>query len=286
MGREVRRVPVDFDWPLEKIWDGFVNPLGDFPACPDCSYETADTLMDQLFPNPHRRGSGLTPEAFAVDQTFYAHQVEAAVGTPAQAGVSRGARLIAWGDKLGQAEVDNLVAEGRLREYIDGKWESVPRTAAEVNAQQHGGGLMGHDGINRWILVKFRCKVLGIEMNCSTCKGEGDIATDEQRDAYENWKPTPPPTGEGWQVWETVSEGSPITPVFPTSEGLVDYLATYGTTWDQSRAARGAAIPGGPWRREAAEKFVNDGFAVSFITSDNGLFEGGRDADLLAEGKA
>ena len=26
-----------------------------------------------------------------------------------------------------------------------------------------------------------------------------------------------PPIGDGWQVWETVSEGSPVTPVFATT---------------------------------------------------------------------
>ena len=26
MGRELKRVPLDFDWPLNKPWEGFVNP--------------------------------------------------------------------------------------------------------------------------------------------------------------------------------------------------------------------------------------------------------------------
>ena len=288
MGREIKRVPVGWDWPLEKIWEGYVNPLAsDWPPCPDCSYPRGENLIEHMFGTGRPRGSGLTPEAYAIQESFYSHQIDTIVTGGGRFGVSEGAKQLAWHDKLGQAEVDNLVAEGRLREWKDGKWESVPRTAAEVNASQHNGsgisGLGGHDAINRWILVEFRCKVLGIELSCPTCKGHGDIATDEQRDAYENWERTEPPTGEGWQVWETVSEGSPITPVFPTAEELVDYLATKGTTWDQKPSAFGGDR--GPWRREAAESFVKSGFAMSFTTivGEDGkglLLQGGRDDDV------
>lgn len=34
-----------------------------------------------------------------------------------------------------------------------------------------------------------------------------------------------PPAGEGYQIWETVSEGSPISPVFATPEELAHYMA-------------------------------------------------------------
>ena len=50
-----------------------------------------------------------------------------------------------------------------------------------------------------------------------------------------------PPTGDGWQLWETVTEGSPISPVFATPEELADWLVsadndtsiTKGTTREQ-----------------------------------------------------
>lgn len=34
-----------------------------------------------------------------------------------------------------------------------------------------------------------------------------------------------PPSGAGWQMWETCSEGSPISPVFETPELLAHWLA-------------------------------------------------------------
>jgi hypothetical protein len=61
-----------------------------------------------------------------------------------------------------------------------------------------------------------------------------------------------------FQVWETVSEGTPVTPPFETKEALIDYLAIEGDFWDQRRGD-------GPWRRDAATRFVNAGWAPSLI---------------------
>lgn len=38
MGRQIRRVPLDFDWPLDTVWAGFLMPdRFDEDACPDCT---------------------------------------------------------------------------------------------------------------------------------------------------------------------------------------------------------------------------------------------------------
>lgn len=63
-----------------------------------------------------------------------------------------------------------------------------------------------------------------------------------------------------FQVYETVSEGTPVTPPFATKGDLVDYLALNGDFWDQKRGD-------GPWRRENAEKFVGTGWAPSLIVT-------------------
>ncbi len=39
-----------------------------------------------------------------------------------------------------------------------------------------------------------------------------------------------PPKGDGWQMWETTSEGSPISPVCETPEGLARWLADNGAS--------------------------------------------------------
>jgi hypothetical protein len=38
-----------------------------------------------------------------------------------------------------------------------------------------------------------------------------------------------PPEGPGWQLWETTSEGSPISPVFKSPEDLADWCVPNAT---------------------------------------------------------
>jgi hypothetical protein len=75
------------------------------------------------------------------------------------------------------------------------------------------------------------------------------------RDYYRPWQDD---EATWFQVWETVSEGTPVTPPFATRAELVDYLATHGDFWDQKRGD-------GPWPRSAAEKFVGDGWAPTMV---------------------
>lgn len=60
------------------------------------------------------------------------------------------------------------------------------------------------------------------------------------------------------QVWETVSEGTPVSPPFATKEELINYLVAYGDFWDQKRG-------NGGWDRKAAEEFVGAGWAPSLV---------------------
>jgi hypothetical protein len=49
---------------------------------------------------------------------------------------------------------------------------------------------------------------------CDMCEGEGKVCPELAL-----------PCGPGWQMWETTSEGSPISPVFQTPEELARWLA-------------------------------------------------------------
>lgn len=62
------------------------------------------------------------------------------------------------------------------------------------------------------------------------------------------------------QVYETVSEGTPVSPPFATKADLVDYLTTHGDFWDQKCGE-------GPWQRQATERFVEEGFAPSMTVT-------------------
>ncbi len=53
MGREIRRVPIDFDWPLEKVWPGFVNPFFDSDSMSgnvSAAQQTAYDAWEQMPP--------------------------------------------------------------------------------------------------------------------------------------------------------------------------------------------------------------------------------------------
>lgn len=247
MSREVRRVPLDFDWPLSSTWRGYLLPESlRLPPCTACG------------------GEGWSAEARAIADTFYPHTIPGDRATQ---------DALAWHDKIGQKEVDHLLKKGRLGTWRDGAWHHDPLTADEVNARQHAGALDGHDAINRGLLIEFRCKRLGISMRCPECQGHGDVEKyPGQRAEADAWEPTDPPTGDAWQLWETVSEGSPITPAFATADDLIEHLATVGTSW------------GGPLRRPSAEAIVHQGGTFgSFVAIGREVLDSTADADRIAE---
>ncbi len=69
-----------------------------------------------------------------------------------------------------------------------------------------------------------------------------------------------PPVGEGWQLWQTVSDG-PISPVFATADELIDWMSQPLSFEQQSRTDPGP-YPANPWgqgwRKSTAEQFVKD----------------------------
>lgn len=278
MGREVKRVALDFDWPLDKVWGGYLNPFyKQCIDCPDCegtgSSPEAKALGDRWYGNapfkPEDRGSA----PFTPDHPHIWALANRNVRSGWTPDVRREAeRLCAhfnsgWSHHLNADDVAALVAANRLYDltstWTAGKgWQPKEPpyhpTPQEVNDWSLSG--IGHDSINRWTVVEAECKRLGCSTTCARCEGEGSLwPTPAIKQAAEDWKDTEPPTGDGWQVWETVSEGSPITPVFATREDLIDYLVENGDLWDQKRHEGG-------WSRENAERFVRTAWAPSGLS--------------------
>jgi hypothetical protein len=49
MGREIKRVLLDFDWPLKQVWSGYINPhYRDCPQCKAGYSKTYETLAGHL----------------------------------------------------------------------------------------------------------------------------------------------------------------------------------------------------------------------------------------------
>jgi hypothetical protein len=61
-----------------------------------------------------------------------------------------------------------------------------------------------------------------------------------------------------YAVYETVSEGTPVTPAFATKAELIDHLVAHGDAWDEKRG-------NGGWDRAAAERFVDREWAPSMM---------------------
>lgn len=220
MGRELKRVPLDFDWPLGMIWKGFLNPY----ASQDC------TACGK---------SGYNPETKKIYDSWYDFE-------------NRRGRYDCWCYNLTQEDVQALLDAGRLWDFTRvprpgqedlPRWENgwlkesngyIP-TAEEVNAWARQG--TGHDGINHWVCAKAKAERLGVYGLCKYCQGKGYIfATPEIEKLHEEWESFEPPEGEGYQLWSTTTEGHPMSPVFKTLNELCEWCADNETTFGSFKA--------------------------------------------------
>jgi hypothetical protein len=90
-----------------------------------------------------------------------------------------------------------------------------------------------------------------------TCPKDEDACADNCERNYS------PPRGEGWQLWQTVSDG-PISPVFKTAEELIDWMCQPEP--DPVLQGRKSGPWAQGWHRQTAERFVRGpGWAPSFF---------------------
>lgn len=68
------------------------------------------------------------------------------------------------------------------------------------------------------------------------------------------------PTGDWYQLYETVSEGTPLSPPFPEKKLLVDWLSDNKDYW------------GHTWTPEQAEAMVRDEYAPSMIMQNGKIY--------------
>lgn len=87
---------------------------------------------------------------------------------------------------------------------------------------------------------------------------------DDEIDWWDTHGKVDPTPGEGYQLWETVSEGSPISPVFATADELAEWMASPAYTWHGSGLSK-----------ETYLSFIAEGWAPSFMASPStGLISG------------
>lgn len=281
MGREIKRVPLDFDWPMDKVWEGFLTPdrLHE-EKCATCDGDGGSPLGRHLHArwygnvpfDPAETGStpytAETPAVRAFAERNVAHSPQY-YGTSERA-VTREAQRLAdlfngqWSHHLHQDDVDELIKHNRLHDFThewtkgDGWQPKDPKpvvTAAEVNVWSLAG--FGHDAINCWVVVGAACERAGDPGKCLACDGHGSTERyPGQREERDAWTATEPPVGDGWQLWSTTTEGHPMSPVFETGERLAWWMSQNDCLFARSRPTY-----------EAALKFVGDGWAPSMMGS-------------------
>lgn len=205
MGREVRRVPLDFDWPLNEVWDGFVNRCGG--PCPGVAKGTCFNGV-----TAGRRYVSAVAQLLAVAGGDAAN--------PKRSGT------------IPHPYIADLPMAPRFPEY--GRAVSPTPDLVDLTKGLAGreAGFFGHDACDRWSIEKKIIEAAGLDVEkwgiCPICDGHCDDP--EKRAAAEAWKETPPPSGDAYQLWETTSEGSPISPPKATPEELARWLADNGAS--------------------------------------------------------
>lgn len=270
MGRQVKRVPLDFDQQIGEVWQGFLNPYYEYTKpCKHCD-ETGSSPLARIlsalwYASLYRGLDNIIKDIFLLP-------VDDQVSEEAKMNVLRFAQsqktehelrpayhpksnypATGWHYHLEQEDVDALLSHNRLWDFKD--VENV--TAEMVNKWAlHG---FGHDSINNWVCVGHRCEKWGIKTSCKYCDGHGMTwDTEEHKQLCEDWEPVEPPVGEGWQLWENTTEGSPMSPVFATPEELIAFVV------ETEEASY-----------EAARQFVmKDHESFTMIAVDNVLMNG------------
>lgn len=263
MGREVRRVPVDFDWPINKVWEGFLLP---------------DKLREDPCPSCYRVGLG-GGQTYGTGSTAAAKWLEAALylvgmmadDIQAQSFAGTAHQFTQFGDDRSKLHLYLATLQGiNVYEHRRPSADIVDLVTGITGRDNRVSFGTGSDFA--WRAMKVLRKAAGLPKSwgiCPTCEGHGCVEKyPGQRAEREAWSEEDhnPPTGEGWQLWETVSEGSPISPVFPEPEGLARWMASPAYQWGISS----------PMRYEDALKFVTgDGWAPSMVfTPEKGLQSG------------
>lgn len=229
MGRELKRVPLDFKWPENKVWEGYLNPHYDHNhqchACNGHGSTMASQRLEDLISllmlsgNDAKRGSC---HPYFINAPL--HKSQGKICGP----------------------------------------DMIELTTALAGREP---SFMGHDACDR---LSARNKIIAAAGlpddwgTCNVCEGSGTIwDSPEDEKAAEEWERTEPPIGDGFQIWETVSEGSPISPVFATPEELARYMT--GSRWGGDKGCS----------YETWLNFINGpGWAPSMVIDGNSIKTG------------
>lgn len=143
-------------------------------------------------------GSGVHRDAQWIDRSFYSHSSPFKSPTPREqqshalldsfagpGGYGGPVDVLGHGAFPSEETLAKYGAEFRafcehMREvhYWCELLDASDRAALSAAGRRHDGGLLGHDAINRHVLVEARCERYGVPHTCDVCDGHGDAFTD------------------------------------------------------------------------------------------------------------
>lgn len=285
MGREVKRVPVDWDWPVGETWEGYLRPARlDGEPCVTCNGSGQSHFgwwlqnfcyrISMLAGDVHEQRRGRPMHPWLAEWEGRHGHFEDSPGDKLDLTTMSFRRYVV--DRPGSDALEffrGLMQRSHQITFEQGGEYAHLYSADRVPPAEQIGSSIGHSsndtgqGNIQSALLTVLQDAAGQGLECQSCGGEGSFEKYEgQRAEAEAWERSEPPTGEGWQLWETVSEGSPISPVFPTAEALAQWLTTPAACWGAMRQ---------PMTIEAARRFVGAGWAPSLIGSPSeGVMDG------------
>ena len=241
MGRQVKRVPVGFGWPQGKTWPGYLLPdwLQE-ERCSACDGDGWSPRAQELYSRwygyaPFRpEDNGSTPLTADTPEVRELARRNARYARDLGWNEDREAQRLAdlfngqWGYHLNEDDVAALAAARRVK---------VDATAEEVNRAAITDPLSACS-ITAHTCVRAVCDREGVASECPACGGHGSVEKwHGQRAAADALEGFDPPAGDGWQMWENTSEGSPMSPVFETADALIDWLVDTGASYFGDTAA-------------------------------------------------
>lgn len=203
---QVMRVPLDFEWPIGKKWDGYVNPFDS--DCEICG------------------GSGYTNEATWV--LALTHFIVTIGVDGIQSSKEKQAKINELGIIWPHPYVRNWSCSPKKSsgEVIPPSRELGKLILAIAEIQDEDETRL-YDENRQYIIFNKLLDFFKIKnRECPKCLGEGMLL----KEKYDAWEPTDPPTGDGWQVWD---DDAPVSTVFSTRNGVTDHLLSLGISLAQ-----------------------------------------------------
>ena len=161
MGRELKRVPLDFQWPMNKPWSGFLNPhYAKSHNCPACCGNGATTASRRL-------------------------------------GDLVSLLMLSGTDAL-RGACHPYLCEAPLYS-TQGKTCGADMAELTAGLAGRAPSFMGHDACDKWTATKKIIAAAGLPEEwgtCLECNGNGTIwESPEAEQAAEDWTRSQPPTG-------------------------------------------------------------------------------------------